>query len=117
MTFYMEAENYWGNIEYKRELINMTPDKIKKYATQLKFRIIEGVGTCVYIIGVCDNGAVVGIKQGDIAKCTVIMRNICAEINAYMSSEKIIDINKENKLLIYVLKNKFNMDNIAYLTG
>ena len=117
MAFYMEAENYWGNIEYKRELINMTPEKIKKYATQLKFRIIEGSGTCIYIIGVYDNGKIVGIKAQDVSNCNSIMNKICLEIDAFIDSDKIIDINKKNKLLIYVLKNKFNIDDIAYLNG
>ena len=98
MTFYMEAENYWGNVEYKREFINMTSEKIKKYATQLKFRIIEGFGTCVYIIGVLDNGKVVGIKKQNISEHKSIMNKICNEINAFVNSEKVIDINGRNIL-------------------
>ena len=34
-------ENDLGPIEYKRELKNMIESKIKKYATQMKFRLIE----------------------------------------------------------------------------
>ena len=117
MSFYMDAEKYWGNIEYKREFINMTPEKIKKYATQLKFRIIEGSGTSIYIIGVFDNGKVVGIDANKIVRYNIIMKNICNEINSKISSNQIIDINKEKKLLIYVLKNKFKLDDIAYLMG
>ena len=117
MEAFIPKESYWGNIEYKKKFVNMTAEKIKKYATQLKFRIIEGSGTAIYIIGVLDNGKVVGIKKSEIAKGNLIMENICSEINAYIYSCKTIDISQYNKLLIYVLKNNFNINNIPYLTG
>lgn len=117
MTGFIAKEKYWGNIEYKSDLINMTPEKIKKYATQLKFRIIEGSGTAIYIIGVLDNGQVMGIHETEITKCTAIIQDMCNEVDVVMNSSKIIDINKKYKLLIYVLKNKFDIDDIPYLRG
>ena len=42
MNSYITRENDWGNIEYKIAFIDMTLQKKKKYATQLKFRVIEG---------------------------------------------------------------------------
>ena len=42
--YHFDHESYWGNIEYKQGFMHMTPKKIKKYATQLKFRVIEGNG-------------------------------------------------------------------------
>ena len=58
-------ENDLGPIEYKRELKNMIESKIKKYATQMKFRLIEGGGTAYYLIGVKDDGEVIGIGSHD----------------------------------------------------
>jgi len=117
MTHFIKRENYWGNIEYKKDFINMTPEKIKKYATQLKFRIIEGSGTGIYIVGVLDNGQIVGIHENNIIRCDSIMQNICDEVNVCISSNKTIDINKKYKLLIYVLKSKFDIEDIPYLSG
>lgn len=117
MVEFLEKEQYWGNIEYKRDLISMTPFKIKKYATQLKFRIIEGSGIAVYMIGVCDNGKILGIDLNEITKCNLIILKMCNEINAVVKSKKVVEITPDKGLLIYVLENQFAMDEIPYLLG
>ena len=117
MSYFIDKENDWGNIEYKKHFINMTPDKIKKYATQLKFRIIEGNGVAIYIIGVADNGKIIGIKKGELEFCNYIMTQMCQEVNAEIQSQQVIDINSDYKLLIYVLKNNFNISDLPYLSG
>ena len=117
MSYFINSEAYWGNIEYKVNFVNMTSCKIKKYATQLKFRIIEGGGKAIYIIGVLDNGMVVGIKKNEISKCNNIMKKMCDEINADLKSIKTIDLDSVNKLQIYILENKFNLNSIPYLIG
>ena len=117
MVEFLAKEQYWGNIEYKCALINMTPVKIKKYATQLKFRIIEGSGIAVYMIGVCDDGKIIGIKNNKITNCNLIMLGMCEEINASIKSKKVIEITPDKCLLVYVLENLFIMGDIPYLVG
>jgi GTPase len=117
MDYFINSEKYWGNIEYKINFINMTPDKIKKYATQLKFRIVEGGGKAIYMIGVFDNGKVIGIKNKEVLNCTNIMNKMCHEINATLKSNKIINLDNENNLLIFVIENNFNIESIPYLFG
>jgi len=117
MNQFINSEKYWGNIEYKINFINMTSDKIKKYATQLKFRIIEGGGKAIYIIGVFDNGRVIGIKNQEVLACCDIMSKMCKEIDAKLKSKKVINLDNEKNLLVFVIENNFNISNIPYLAG
>jgi GTPase len=62
-------EKYYGNREYKRHLIinenNDANEKkiLQKRGTQLLFRINEGNGKAVYLIGVEDNGKTHGLLK------------------------------------------------------
>lgn len=117
MSYFLNSERYWGHIEYKRNLVNMTPDKIKKYATQLQFRIIEGLGKAVYIIGVEDNGKIIGVNNADADNCQNKMDLICNEIDAKIKSYQKISLDKNLNLLIYNLSTNKDLNNMPYLFG
>ena len=72
-----------GNKEYKWKLI---PDsyhnvfkKKNKIASQMKYRLYEGNGKAIYLIGVTDSGRSVGLCQNDIYK-SIKFINDSAEI-------------------------------------
>lgn len=56
-------EEYFGNIEYKLYFNISNKNRIEKYTTQLNFRINEGHGKAIYIIGVTDNGHVGNVDE------------------------------------------------------
>ncbi len=100
-------EKYYGNREYKRFLIfndkhENNNIKLNKRSTQLLFRLNEGDGKALYIIGLEDNGIVYGIQDNiliksieNIIKMTKIINvnikniNIYNGINGYISSIRI----------------------------
>ncbi|KAJ2078362.1 GTP binding protein [Coemansia sp. RSA 988] len=52
-----------GNVEYKTKLDNISETRAKHLATQLQWRLAEGDGHAVYVVGVHDNGDIVGITE------------------------------------------------------
>ena len=66
----MDKESYFGNIEYKRFIkyphtntnTNTRKNRKESLISQLKFRLKEGNGTCIYNIGVDDNGEISDIN-------------------------------------------------------
>lgn len=56
-------ENDEGNIEYKLKLTSPSEERINHLSTQMKFRIREGNGEAIYMIGVEDNGTPQGLDQ------------------------------------------------------
>tara|TARA_B110000967_G_C18602400_1_gene419891 strand:- start:117 stop:470 length:354 start_codon:yes stop_codon:yes gene_type:complete len=117
MNYFLNSERYWGHIEYKRNLVNMTADKIKKYATQLQFRIIEGSGKAIYIIGVEDDGKIIGVNHDDTDNCKNKMVLICNEIDAKIKSYQKINLDKNLNLLIYNLSTNKDLGDLPYLFG
>ena len=112
----LAKEEYYGNIEYKVKFENMNDSKIKKYATQMKFRIIEGNGYAIYLIGVSDDGYIKGVSNTEIDKILDTMNKICNEINSNVEEKFIINIKNTQKVfLILKIKGNFNIDNILVL--
>ena len=104
-------EKYYGNREYKRFILfndkkeNKRKIKINKRSTQLLFRLSEGDGKALYIIGLEDDGIVYGIEEkiliesinNIIKMCKIIKAdikniNIYNGINGYISSIRIVKI-------------------------
>lgn len=65
-------ENDYGNKEYKWKLF-MTNRcaynlKCQKLASQMKFRLCEGNGHALYLLGICDDGFAIGITKMELFK-------------------------------------------------
>lgn len=58
-------EVYYGNREYKRHLLFPNMQSMQKKSTQLLFRLNEGNGRALYLIGVEDCGQVTGISENE----------------------------------------------------
>lgn len=95
--FKITGEDDYGKIEYKRELTGMTNTKISKYATQMKFRLIEGNGEAIYLIGVKDNGVILGVTNKNYLLYCKLISKIAKEIDS-----KIVDIELIGSELIYM---------------
>lgn len=94
----MERESEYGNIEYKL-LINPSHKKEKRLEeliSQMAYRLNEGHGECIYIIGISDHGEYIGISNDDFE---ITLENLkrMAEVNSCtytILSKKEIEPNK-----------------------
>ena len=59
-------ECYYGNREYNLKIINCNDKKIIKRSTQMLFRIHEGNGKAIYLIGIDDNGNIEGLSINEL---------------------------------------------------
>jgi GTPase len=106
----LNSENDTGPIEYKRELKDMNKCKINKYATQMKFRLVEGNGTAIYLIGVRDKGDIVGVHPKLYLLYCKLMLKICKQINSRII--KIELIGHEIKYMKFTIKATFDCESI-----
>jgi GTPase len=58
-------EEEFGNIEYKLTLVNKTDERITSLASQMRMRMDEGSGEAIYVIGVTDDGEIMGVNDED----------------------------------------------------
>ena len=78
-------EDEYGNREYKRLLNfeeNNNDSSLNKRATQMKFRLLEGNGKSLYIIGVEDNGKAKGIEKDNLLESICIIQKSSQLIEA-----------------------------------
>ncbi|GMF19693.1 unnamed protein product [Phytophthora lilii] len=52
-----------GNVEYKQQLLEPAPDRLRQLTTQMHWRLNEGGGTAFYELGVRDNGELLGLSE------------------------------------------------------
>lgn len=78
----MEPEKEEGNIEYKLKLMNITPERIERLATQMRYRCTEGGSECIYILGVEDDGTMTGMTSEEYDS-TIKCIQAAAQTNSY----------------------------------
>lgn len=76
-----------GNIEYKVKLNTISSTRRTHLATQLQWRLAEGNGHAIYVVGVHDNGEVVGITEDELQTTVDIMQNMAKQLgNVHLAS-------------------------------
>lgn len=78
-------ESYFGHIEYKRTLLDISDNRVQTYATQMQWRVSESGKKAIYYIGVDDDGTKIGIPESDVIGTIEKLLAIVAEINGSIS--------------------------------
>ena len=84
-----------GNVEYKRTVSNIPPNKYHRLLTQMEWRLSEGGGVCVYYLGVDDDGTFVGLSARDQDSSLETLGNSAQESGASITGVHIIYPSKE----------------------
>jgi len=90
-------ENHDGNLEYKRQLFKPTPARLRSLATQMSYRLDEGGGTCIYYLGVEDDGCHSLLPYSSIAESARILECIARSLNSIVVKRSMVqnEIQKE----------------------
>lgn len=90
---YIPPENNKGCCEYKLKLIysqyEVKQKKKIKIASQMKYRLFQGNGKAIYILGVSDNGDIEGIEEEELEKSIEFIEEACISINALIYKKRI----------------------------
>ncbi len=93
---YIPPENNKGCCEYKLKLVfgsNIPEEVIEKkrikIASQMKYRLFQGNGKAIYILGVSDKGDVEGIEEYELNESIKFIENACISINASIYKKRI----------------------------
>jgi len=84
-------------INYMKEL--KLTNKINRRASQLQYRLIEGQGKAIYLIGVEDNGNVDGISMINLMESINFLCKMIEIVNAKIDKIRIYYGNLENKYI------------------
>tara|TARA_B110000879_G_scaffold146499_1_gene190070 strand:+ start:7076 stop:8113 length:1038 start_codon:yes stop_codon:yes gene_type:complete len=120
------AEEYFGNTEYKRSIINKNNKRLEELATQMNFRLNEGNGKAIYYIGIEDDGSVSFQHTMILEESLNNLKKICKIIKASIISIKktlshyIINISKKSKKyknIIILLLGNTNTGKTSFLAN
>ena len=90
----LPAEEEFGNKEYKLKLVEKEKDKCDRLASQMIYRLYEGEGKAIYILGVSDSGNVIGISQEELDETINTILKAVTIINAESKKARIYNGSK-----------------------
>lgn len=82
MPLQLPPEVEEGNIEYKRKLVNPSPNRFEHLVTQMKWRLNEGGGEAIYRLGVDDDGRISGLDTKELAYSLNTLQRMAKRLNA-----------------------------------
>ncbi|GBC72487.1 Elongation factor Tu [archaeon HR03] len=84
------------HIEFKERLIpeiHLRTEKRQKLASQMKYRLENGGGTAVYILGVRDDGTALGISDIELEESLSVLKQVASECGAVIDRVEKFDSN------------------------
>lgn len=115
MKFPKEVEH--GNIEYKLKITTNDRNRIEQLASQMKWRINEGINEAFYYIGIDDEGNIEGISQDNYTQTIKNLSKITKIINAKIENIENKSFNGNSYYIIRIIsyQNKKNTKNIIFI--
>ena len=107
-----EEEQDFGNTEYKLFVHTKSSLSIEKLESQLRYRLNEGNGECIFVLGITDSGTLVGLSQKEFDESKEILYKICVK-NHYSVTE-LRQVNLEHDRCVYEFLIR-EVDNNKYL--
>lgn len=78
----LDPEDDEGAVEYKWSLVQPPPARFLELVTQMKYRLLEGSGECIYEIGVTDDGRARGLSPDALAASLATLSRMAEELHA-----------------------------------
>jgi elongation factor 1-alpha len=105
-NFKLPPENdYSGNVEYKRTLVDCTSNRIQKYITQMKWRALQSLKQqAIYYVGIDDDGSFFGLNFEETKTSISTFMEMVFNINATVTKIHLMSID-----LQYVVQIKIQM--------
>eukprot|EP01006_Ploeotia_vitrea_P038674 TRINITY_DN66264_c3_g3_i1.p1 TRINITY_DN66264_c3_g3~~TRINITY_DN66264_c3_g3_i1.p1 ORF type:complete len:657 (-),score=57.62 TRINITY_DN66264_c3_g3_i1:165-2135(-) len=111
---HLGREDDEGSVEYKWKLVGITEDRFEHLCTQMKFRLNEGQGECMYELGVDDSGLPKGLDDADFTETLGTLKRMAEKLQADVAvvCEKVVNEDPVMKCA-EVMVRKFGVDNIV----
>ena len=101
----MEKEKEDGNVEYKLKILCKDNKRKEELISQMAYRLNEGGGECLYILGISDHGEPLGISKEDYKKSLDNIENFAQQNDALIIniSEKNLEHNDQKNCIYEIL--------------
>jgi flagellar biosynthesis GTPase FlhF len=103
-----------GPVEYKLKLKAISMERLEQLITQMKFRLHEGGGECIYHVGLLDNGDPLGINEKELETS---LKTLCLMTQKLEANMDILTYTEGKQGLIaevLITRAKFKEENIKH---
>eukprot|EP01062_Namystynia_karyoxenos_P006215 TRINITY_DN1216_c0_g3_i2.p1 TRINITY_DN1216_c0_g3~~TRINITY_DN1216_c0_g3_i2.p1 ORF type:complete len:667 (+),score=239.48 TRINITY_DN1216_c0_g3_i2:127-2127(+) len=89
---HLGLEDDEGSVEYKWKLVGVSEQRLEHLVTQMKYRVTEGQGECLYEIGVDNSGLPKGLAEDEYRESIDTVRRMAAQLKCDVSivCEKVV---------------------------
>jgi len=103
---FIEPENDEGNKEYKLKLTQDTQERINQWTSQMRYRVDEGGGEAIYVLGITDEGGLVGMIPSEYTSTRKIFDKVVKANNytATILSERIVNESEQKKVYEFLIR-------------
>lgn len=105
----MPPEIEVGNREYKWKLTNFDSNRIDKFASQMKYRLYQGKGKALYLVGVLDDGTPIGLNREELENSINRLLEVTKILGAKVSNIRIYNGNEGNIATLRIYVNDTNI--------
>ncbi len=91
----LPRENEEGKVEYKLILSGVTPERLQELASQMKYRLEEGDGEAFYVIGVSNEGEIIGLSKSELEESIATLDMIAKLVNAKIVYRRDVEVRKD----------------------
>ena len=105
-TLKRDPEQEFGNVEYKSSLVSKSQDRIQGIASQMRFRVDQGEGEAIYVIGVSDDGSPVGVSDEDFTESFNNLSLAAGENNYSVTNILTKTLKNSNKICELLVREK-----------
>ena len=111
--YLFEKEDDYNNVEYKIHIKRLNKYSIHHHLAQIQYRVTEGYGIAYYLIGIRDNGEVVGLNNSSYKKS---LTNIYKLVYALHYTVPIIlsCLYKGKRFIIAKIKSNIDISELPY---
>lgn len=104
-----KGEEKNGSVEFKSELvksIHLKEGKKESLAAQMKYRITSGEGTATYVIGVTDDGELIGLNEDKFTESIEVLSTLAADIDANITDVSTWETEDDMKVGLITISNE-----------
>ena len=107
MITHLPPEQECGNTEYKLKISSNTlenkPKRFEQLKTQMNYRLNEGIGYCLYILGASDQGKIIGLTSGELEDSESNLYKLIKSNSATLINKSTISHNEGHSCCIYII--------------
>ncbi|KAK9470524.1 uncharacterized protein V1510DRAFT_422779 [Dipodascopsis tothii] len=114
----LPPESTFGPVEYQPHLVPTSTARLEQLTTQMLFRLAQGHGRCVYVVGANHTGELIGLNKSGLQASLHTLDTMCTQAGALWKVSRAVAVNRRRVTEIDIYQNSTCKDVVkVFFTG